>query len=231
MAEPYQQSVEQTLKQQQSATETGLSRSEVRHRRHRYGANCLRQAASRPAWRILIDQLESVVVILLLSAAAAAAVFGRTIEALAISAAILINTLIGFGMEWRATRAMEVLRRMGKAMVRVRRDDSMHEIAADALVPGDIVLLEAGDMIAADLRLIEAKRLQCDESALTGESLAVDKTTEPLPEPDIPLAERTNMAYKGTAVTQGSGAGVVVSTGQAIDRRTLQHVLQLAALD
>ncbi|WP_198402641.1 cation-translocating P-type ATPase [Marinobacter salinus] len=224
MAEPYQQSVEQVLEEQKSSKETGLSQAGVHHRRHHYGANRLRQAASLPTWRILINQLESVVVILLLSAAAAAALFGRTIEALAIGAALLVNTLIGFGMELRATRAMESLQRMGKTIVRVRRDGSVQQISADALVPGDIVLLEAGDMIAADLRLIESNRLQCDEAALTGESLAVDKTTDPLAEPAPPLAERKNMAFKGTAVTEGSGAGVVVSTGMDTE---LGHISDL----
>lgn len=224
MAEPWQQSIEQVLEQQKSSAESGLSQSEVRRRRQRYGANRLRQAASRPAWRILIDQLASVVIILLLSATIAAAAFGRIIEALAIGAAILVNTLIGFTMEWHATRAMEALRRMGKTTVRVRRGGSTQEIAADALVPGDIVVLDAGDMIAADLRLIEANRLQCDETALTGESVAVDKSTDALPESDQPLADRTNMAYKGTAVTQGSGAGVVTGTGMDTE---LGHISDL----
>ncbi|MFZ3040631.1 MAG: cation-transporting P-type ATPase [Thiobacillus sp.] len=212
MAEAHQQSADEAIKQQESSAETGLTREEADRRRTHYGPNRLQEMAARPTWRILIDQLKSIVILLLLSAAAAA-VFGRLLETVAIGAAVLINTVIGFGMELRATRAMEALQRMGKVTARVLRDGQASEIEADALVPGDIVLLEAGGVIAADLRLIEANDLQCDESALTGESVAVDKRTEALAESDMPLGERSNMAYKGTAVTQGSGSGIVVATG------------------
>jgi len=224
MAEPYRQSVAEVLDELDVAPDQGLSAREARRRRERHGPNRLRQTATRPAWRIFVDQLASVVVILLLVAAAAAAVFDRTLEALAIGAAILVNTLIGFAMELRATRAMEALQRMGKVQARVRRDGSVGERPADELVPGDVVLLEAGDVIAADLRLVEANRLQCDEAALTGESVAVDKQTEPVDEADLPLGERRDMAYKGTAVTDGSGAGVVVATGMDTE---LGHISSL----
>jgi Ca2+-transporting ATPase len=213
MREPYRQSAEAVLEAQQSAADTGLSEDEARRRCESHGPNRLREMRSRSSWRILVDQLESIVVILLLSASVAAAVFGRLVEALAIAAAVVVNTLIGFVMEWRATRAMEALRRLGKVQARVRRDGRTREVAADSLVPGDIVLLEAGDVIAADLRLLEANTLQCDEAALTGESVAADKSVETLNEHDLPVGDRRNMVYKGTAVTQGSGRGVVVATG------------------
>lgn len=206
----------------------GLDKNAVTKRRRQHGPNRLRETASHPAWRILINQLESVVVLLLLSAATAAAVFGRTVEALAIGAAILVNTMIGFTMELRATRAMEALRRMGKVTVRVRRDGTTTEIAADALVPGDIVLLEAGDMIAADLRLVEANGLQCDEAALTGESIATDKAVAALTDENAPLGDRRNMAYKGTAVTQGSGSGVVIATGMATELGHISNLVEHA---
>lgn len=228
MSEPYKLSIEDILREQGSSAEHGLSGAEIQQRRRRYGANRLRQVARRATWRILIDQLESVVVILLLCAAFAATLFGRTIEALAIGAAILVNTAIGFTMEWRATRAMEALQRLGKVTVHVRRDGTVDEVEADALVPGDIVLLEAGDVVAADLRLIEANSLQCDESALTGESQPVDKTVEPLTDTDIPLAERHNMAYKGTAATQGSGSGVVVGTGMQTELGKISSLVEEA---
>ncbi|WP_022948725.1 cation-translocating P-type ATPase [Methylohalobius crimeensis] len=224
MTEPYQQSVEEVLEQQKTSADSGLSPAETRRRRRHYGPNRLRKTAVRPTWRILIDQLKSIVVLLLLSASAAAAVFGHNVEAVAIGVTVLINTLIGFGMELRATRAMEALQRMGKMTARVRRGGRIQEIEADALVPGDIVLLEAGDMVAADLRLLEANELQCDEAALTGESVATDKQMDPLPEREIPLGERNNMAYKGTAVTQGSGSGVAVATGMETE---LGHISRL----
>ncbi len=195
----------------------GLDDDAVRRRRRRYGPNRLRETAARPGWRILVNQLQSVVVMLLLAAALAAAVFGRVVEALAIAAAIVVNTIIGFVMELRATRAMEALQRMGQVTARVRRNGEIREVAADDLVPGDMVLLEAGDMVPADLRLLEVNRLQCDEAALTGESLAVDKAVEAVEDRDAPIGDRTAMAYKGSAVTMGSGMGAVVATGMATE--------------
>jgi magnesium-transporting ATPase (P-type) len=189
-----------------------------------HGANRLRRARSRPAWRILLDQLASLIVLLLLAAAAAALLFDRVVEAIAIGAAVLVNTVIGFFMELRATRAMEALARMGKTTTRVRRGGRETELPADALVPGDIVLLEAGDVVTADLRLLEANRLQCDEAALTGESVPVDKRSGTLDEEEPPLAERENMAFKGTAVTTGSGVGIVVATGMNTE---LGHISSL----
>lgn len=224
MSEPYRQTAEQVLQQQDVSAAQGLSSQQIEQRQREYGPNRLRRAGTRPAWRILLKQLESVVVILLISAALAAAAFARVLEALAIAAAVLVNTVIGFFMEWRATRAMEALQRMGKIQARVCREGKVQQLTADALVPGDIVLLEAGDMVAADLRLLESNELQCDEAALTGESVAVNKQVEALSGEDIPLGERSNMAYKGTAVTQGSGSGVVVAT--AMDTE-LGHISEL----
>ncbi|KTG17494.1 MULTISPECIES: cation-transporting P-type ATPase [unclassified Guyparkeria] len=213
----HRQPVDAVLAQQATSLENGLTAGEVRARRHRHGPNRLPEARGPSVWRLLLNQVESLVVILLFSAAVAAAAFGSTIEAIAILAALVVNTVVGFAMEWRASRAMEALQRMSTAQVHVRRDGKTHRIGADQLVPGDIVLLEAGDVIMADLRLVESNRLQCNESALTGESTAVDKITEPLPEGNPPIADRRNMGYAGTAVTQGSGTGVVVATGLATE--------------
>ena len=217
MKAAYRLPVEAVLAQQETSLESGLSNGEVHARRRRHGPNRLPRSRGPSMWRILVNQVESLVVILLFSAAVAAAAFGSTIEALAILAALVVNTAVGFAMEWRATRAMEALERMGTAQVHVRRDGKTHRIGADELVPGDIVLLEAGDMIMADMRLVESNRLQCDESALTGESVAVDKITEPMAEGEPAIADRHNMGYAGTAVTQGSGSGVVVATGLATE--------------
>ncbi|MGD9409790.1 MAG: HAD-IC family P-type ATPase, partial [Thiohalocapsa sp.] len=210
---PYQESAETLLDRLGSNIEQGLDDAEVKRRREQHGRNRLREAGARPTWRILLDQLASLIVLLLLAAAVAAAVFGRVVEAIAIGAAIAVNTAIGFAMELRATRAMEALQRMGKTRARVRRGGKERTLSADELVPGDIVLLEAGDVVSADLRLLEANRLQCDEAALTGESVPVTKRTGTLDLDDPPLAERENMAFKGTAVTDGSGLGIVVATG------------------
>jgi Ca2+-transporting ATPase len=221
---PYQESADALLERLDSSPENGLDKDEVQRRREAYGPNRLQEARSRPAWRILVDQLASLIVLLLIAAAVAAAVFGRYVEAVAIGAAVLVNTVIGFAMELRATRAMEALQRMGKTKARVRRGGEDQTVPADALVPGDIVLLEAGDVVSADLRLLEANRLQCDEAALTGESVPVTKRTGTLNRKDPPLGERENMAFKGTAVTDGSGLGIVVATGMDTE---LGHISSL----
>jgi Ca2+-transporting ATPase len=223
----YRATVDEIVERFASDSGSGLSTAEVERRRAQHGANRMREQRSRAAWQILIDQLKSVVVLLLLAATGAAALFGRYVEAAAIAAAVLVNTVIGFSMELRATRAMEALRRMGRVETRVRRDGRETEVDAEALVPGDIVLLDAGDVIAADLRLVEANSLQCDEAALTGESSAVDKRTEAL-DGELPLAERRNLAYKGTVVTQGSGMGLVIATGMDTEIGRISSLVEAA---
>ncbi|MBI4183014.1 MAG: cation-transporting P-type ATPase [Proteobacteria bacterium] len=194
----------------------GLGRAEARRRRLRFGRNVLRPARRRSAWRILADQFKSVVVWLLAAAAALAFRFGSWAEGVAIAVVLAVNGLIGFATELKAVRSMESLRRMGLVLARVRRAGRTYDLPAQALVPGDIVLVEGGDIVPADLRLIAASRLECDESLLTGESVPVAKGIEAGPD-DAPLAERRAMAFKGSAVTRGAGEGVVVATGMAAE--------------
>lgn len=190
----------------------GLSPSEAVRRLSACGPNALRAVDPVSIWRILVDQMRSLVVLLLVAAALVSLLFGDVIEAGAIGVVLLLNTVIGFGMEWRAVRSMEALREFDRVDATVRRGGDVQSIAATELVPGDVVLLNEGDVVGADLRLSEVSRLRIDESALTGESVPVDKEETPV-SPDAPLAERTCMAYKGTAVTSGSGEGVVTATG------------------
>jgi len=194
------------------SAEAGLDPSEVRRRRKRYGPNRLREAKAKSGWVILADQLKGLMTLLLTVAAVLSFVLGDWVEGLAIVAVILINAGIGFFTELRAVRSMEALYRLGRVGAKVRREGKLQEIPAEELVPGDIVILEGGDVVSVDLRLIQASKLQADESALTGESMPVSKTTETL-EGETTLAERRNMLFKGTAVTRGSAEGVVVATG------------------
>jgi Ca2+-transporting ATPase len=194
----------------------GLAEPEARLRLREHGPNLLREHQPPPWWRILLAQLRSSIVGLLLLAAAVAWAFGEHVEAGAIFAVIAINTLIGFLTELRAVRSMEALRKLGRVRTRVRRGGEEKEISAQGLVPGDIVLLEGGDVVTADLRIVEASRVEADEAILTGESIPVAKSPEPVQE-GATLPERTSMVFKGTALTRGAGTGVVVSTGMATE--------------
>lgn len=202
----------------------GLRPKEVKRRRQDYGLNKLQEKQRRGPWAILIDQFKSPIIALLAAAALLAFTFQDWIEGIAVIVAILLNAVIGFTTEIRAVQSMKALKRLSQTQAKVRRDGQVQEIPAEQLVPGDIVLLEAGDLVAADLRLIEVSKLQADESALTGESVPVTKSTNPV-EPDRPLAEQVNRVFKGTAITRGSGAGVVTATGMDTE---LGHISALA---
>ncbi len=202
------------------ALEAGLAAPEVRRRRQAHGANRLRQHRRRSAWAILAGQFRSIIVYLLAGAAVLSLSFGEWTDSGAILAVLAINTAIGFATEFRAVRSMEALRRLSKVAAKVRRDGQTRDIPAEEIVPGDIVLLASGDIVPADLRLADIANLQCDESALTGESAPVSKSTEPC-DRQVPLAERSCMAFKGTAVTRGSAVGVAVATGMQTELGTI----------
>ncbi len=211
---PWAASAEATLAALCVDPKRGLSESEVRTRRELHGPNLLREAGRRSSWRLLADQFASLLVGLLVLASGLAFAFGDPAEGLAIASVIALNAAIGFATERRAVRSMEALRELGRVVTSVRRAGRAQRVPAQALVPGDIVLVEAGDVLTADLRLLLASKLQADESALTGESLPVRKRVEPVAE-QAPLGERASMLFKGTAVTRGAAEGVVVATGMA----------------
>lgn len=190
----------------------GLESSEVERRRVRYGANIIQTIRPRGAWRILIDQFASIVVALLALAAIVAWATGDRMEAGAILVVLALNAVVGFATEWQSGRALDALRREARTRARLRRDG--HEINIDAadLVPGDIVILNAGDRVPADLRLVEALSLRAEESALTGESTTVEKSDSPVA-PETPLAERHSMLFLGTTVVAGRAVAVVTATG------------------
>jgi P-type Ca2+ transporter type 2C len=194
----------------------GLSAAEAARRLAIAGPNRLREARPVSAWTILRRQVQSLVTLLLVAATVASFVFREWAEGIAIAAVILLNTGIGFATELKAVRSMEALRRLGTSSTRVRREGKVREVPAEELAPGDVAVLEAGDLVTADLRLLAASRLQVDESQLTGESLPVDKGADPVPE-ETPLTERTGMLFRGTPVVRGSGEGVVVATGMATE--------------
>ncbi len=212
VSRPWSRDHESVLEELNVSGDEGLSRSEVSGRRAKYGRNRLRETRGRSALNIFIDQFKSFIIALLAVACVLSFAFGEHVEGFAIAAAILINTAIGFFTELKAVKSMSALRKLSAVNAVVLRDGSTEEIPAHDLVVGDIVVLEGGDVVTADLRLIEANKLQADESALTGESVPVGKGTDAVSE-DSKLAERVSMLFKGTAVTRGSGRGVVVAVG------------------
>ncbi|MDX1531845.1 MAG: HAD-IC family P-type ATPase, partial [Rhodothermales bacterium] len=205
----------------------GLTDAEAERRRARHGPNRLRQHGRRGTVGLLLDQFRSLIIALLGAATAVAFLFGETLEGWAILVVIGLSVGIGFATELRAVRSMEALFRLGRTTTRVRRGGRVRVVPAEALVPGDLVVIEAGDVVTADLRIVEASKLQADESALTGESVPVGKRAEPVLA-GAPLAERASMLYKGTAVTRGAGLGVVVGTGMATELGAISALVDAA---
>ena len=152
-------------------------------------------------------------ILVLIGAAIVSGILGERLDALAIIIIVVLNGIIGFVQEYRADRAMQAIKKLATPTTLVRREQQVVSLSTLDVVPGDIVLLEAGDLVPADLRLVEAVQLKVDESALTGESVPVDKQTGPLDDPKLPLGDRRNMAYKGTLLTYGRGTGMVIGTG------------------
>ena len=199
------------------ATRSGLTEREAVRRLNLYGHNRLEPAPPVSALRILRDQLTGIVVLLLIAAAAVSLLLGDRVEAVAIGAVLVINTLIGFSTELRARRAMEALLQLDSSRATVFRDGHLTAVAADTIVPGDIVTLDAGERIPADARLLEAAEFQADEAALTGESLPVSKWAGEQLLDDTPLAERKTMVYKSTVVVSGTASAVVTATGASTE--------------
>ncbi|MBR9977251.1 MAG: cation-transporting P-type ATPase [Bacteroidetes bacterium] len=225
--QPWKIGYEEILEALQVSARQGLDDQEVRKRRKKYGSNRLRETRNASAWEIFIRQVKSLIMVLLVGAAILSFALGDWIEGLAIIAVIILTVVIGFVTEIKALRSMEALRKLSSVNVNVRRNGKVREVDAEDLVPGDIVVLEGGDVVSADLRLIEANKLSADESALTGESVPVGKHTDSLDE-QTELADRNNMLFSGTAVTTGSGAGIVVATGMDTELGTITELVQEA---
>ncbi len=206
---------------------TGLDEAEAARRARTHGPNTIVSRRKTSSLALLLHQFQGPVVYLLAVAAALAFYLGEIEEGGAIAVVLAINALIGFLTELKAARSIEALRALGTHSARVRRNGQTRMIPADLMVPGDIVLVEAGDSISADMRLVEASNLAVDESALTGESVAVEKTMRPVAA-GARLADRGSMAFKGTAATRGSGLGVVVATGLRTELGRISQLVEEA---
>jgi P-type Ca2+ transporter type 2C len=191
----------------------GLSTAEVSLRYSQYGPNTLADIKGRSTLLIFVHQFRSLIVLLLLAAGGVAFALGENVEAAAILIVIVLNAAIGFLTEWKAEQALVGLRKQAVPVAHVVRDGAELQIPAAELVPGDLAILAAGTRVPADGRVVENIRLQVEEAALTGESLAVSKSADPLADDDAPLGDRVNMVHMGTAVTDGRARFIVTATG------------------
>ncbi len=192
---------------------TGLQEHEVTQRFQQHGANALPTSDRRGLWPLVVDQFSDFMILVLIAAAVISGVVGDLVDTLVILVIVVLNAAIGLVQAWRADRALAALQQLAAAQATVLRASQVQQVPAHALVPGDIVLLEAGNQVPADLRLIEIAQLQVDESALTGESVTVAKHAGVLSGAAHALGDRLNMAFKGTTTTHGRGRGLVVATG------------------
>ncbi len=224
-ATPWAKSVEATAEEHGLELEQGLTQQEAERRLEQEGKNKLRTIKRRSAFSILIDQFKSLIILLLAVAGGVSFAFGETIEGIAIVAVISINAAIGFFTELGAVRSMEALKKLGGVEAHVVRDGKVKNVSAENVVRGDLLYMEAGDLIVADIRLTKSAGLQIDESPLTGESVPVTKQTEAL-DKDTELPERLNMAYKGTTATSGSAYGVVIGTGMNTELGKISELVE-----
>jgi Ca2+-transporting ATPase len=203
----------------------GLDELEAAARLTREGANALPDARRRGSLAMLAAQFSDFMILVLLAAALVSGLVGEASDTVVIVIIVLLNAVLGFVQEYRAERAMEALRRMAAPRARVLRQSQWRDVAADELVRGDVVALTAGDVVPADLRLLETHELRCEEAALTGESQPVDKDAIAMAEADAALAERRNMAYRGTLVVHGRAEGLVAATGAETELGRIARLL------
>jgi len=206
---------------------TGLTAAAAAERLARHGANELEVRPARTPLAVFLGQFRGVLTWMLVAAAALSAAFGQWAETVAVLVVLAINVAVGFLTELRAIRSVEALRRLGTSRASVRRDGAPVSVPASEIVPGDVLLVEAGDVVPADARLLVGWRLAVDESALTGESVPVEKANGPVAR-DATLADRTSMLYRGTAVLRGNGEAVVVATGMGTELGRVAKLVQTA---
>jgi len=204
----------------------GLRSDEARSRLAQYGRNELVEKGKRSVLAMIFDQFRDFMILILIAAAVVSGFLGEVADTIAILVIVLLNAVLGVSQEYRAEKAMEALKQMAAPVVRVLRDGGVSSIPGAEIVPGDLVLLEAGGIVPADMRLTEAAVLKIEEAALTGESVPVEKHTRALHEEMISLGDRSNMVFKGTVVTYGRGTGVVVGTGMNTELGKIATMLQ-----
>ena len=222
----YQKNIEDVMDELETDIEKGLSIEEVKRRQEKYGPNELEEQETKSWYEILFDNLNNIIVYLLAGAALLSVFMGEYVEAIAIVLAILISVITGFVVEMRAAQSVDALQEMVLTTVDVLRDGEVKEIDSNELVPGDVMLLKEGDAIAADGRVIDSNNFAAIESALTGESEAVDKEADSVFEEEVPLGDRENMVFSGTASTRGSAKAIVTGIGMDTEVGNVSKMLE-----
>ncbi len=213
MKKYFNQSASETAEDLQVDLSTGLSGKEATERSQKYGSNRLEGGKEKSILAMALDQLKDFLVLILIVAAVISILLGEDLEGIVILAIVVLNTFLGVYQENKASNALKALKEMASPHAKALRDGQVVEIASHEVVPGDVVILEAGDYIPADLRLVESINLKIDEAALTGESVPVEKDAKAVLPEDASLGDRINSAYMGTVITYGRGKGVITDTG------------------
>jgi len=221
----HQQDIETTLSRL-GTTRNGLTEILAKERLTAYGPNEMEEKEKKSAFVMFLAQFKDLMILILLAAAIIAGIVGDLADTLVIMAIVVANAIIGFIQEYRAEKAMAALKAMTAPIATVVRDGTPLRIPAVEIIPGDVVLLEAGVVVPADIRLVESFQLKAEEAALTGESVPVEKETIALADPDLPLGDRRNMVFKGTIISYGRGTGVVVATGMKTELGKIAAMLQ-----
>jgi len=221
----HQKNIDDTIRELTS-NQAGLSDEEARERLKKYGQNVLKETKKKPHFIMFLDQFKEYMIIVLIGAAILSGLIGDLIDTIAIIVIVFLNAIIGFVQEYRAEKAMAALKSMAAPTATVLRSGKHADIPAVEIVPGDIVVLEAGRIVPADIRLLEVAQLKVDESALTGESIPVEKQTKAIQDEITSIGDRKNMTYKGTVVTYGRGTGIVIATGMDTELGAIATMLQ-----
>lgn len=221
------QSAEDTLRHLDATTQ-GLNTNQVKERQTKYGLNQLEERGKKTAWQILLHQFKDFMILILIAATIISGIAGDIVDTVIILLIVLLNAVFGFVQEYQAERALESLKKMARVVVKVLRNGHYEMLDSVQLVPGDIISLEAGQTVPADVRWIETHSIKADESALTGESVPVEKYADLIVKEDTPLGDRKNLSFKGTLITNGRGIAVVTHTGMQTEIGKIAGLLQTA---
>ncbi|SBW00211.1 Calcium-transporting ATPase [uncultured Eubacteriales bacterium] len=228
MKQYFNQSVSETVQDLQGDLSAGLSSQEAAKRTQTYGPNRLEGAKGKSLLQMALEQLKDFLVLILIAAAVISIFLGEALEGAVILAIVVLNTFLGVYQENKASNALKALKEMASPHAKVLRDGQVVEIASQDVVPGDVVILDAGDYIPADLRLIETVNLKIDEAALTGESVPVEKDASAVLDGEASLGDRINCAYMGTVITYGRGKGIITETGMKTQMGNIAGMLNEA---